>query len=143
MKNIFFAAVMSVSVLLPGIAEAQTDPKCEPSILTLMSPEEFGAAGLAALSSEQLEALSAWVQARERHRAAATGGEPIVESRIDGDFDGWEGQTTFKLENGQVWQQARPSARYHFATAPKVVITTAYKMRVEGVAGEVAVRRIK
>lgn len=26
-----------------------------------------------------------------------------IESRIDGDFEGWDGGTTFKLTNGQVY----------------------------------------
>jgi hypothetical protein len=29
----------------------------------------------------------------------------VVESQIDGDFNGWEGETVVKLVNGQIWQQ--------------------------------------
>ena len=29
----------------------------------------------------------------------------VFESKIDGDFEGWEGETIVKLMNGQIWQQ--------------------------------------
>lgn len=28
----------------------------------------------------------------------------IIETFIDGDFNGWEGNTIVKLQNGQIWQ---------------------------------------
>jgi hypothetical protein len=34
--------------------------------------------------------------------------EMDLESRIAGNFKGWSGRTTFRLENGQVWQQVNP-----------------------------------
>jgi hypothetical protein len=30
----------------------------------------------------------------------------LIESRIDGQFDGWYGETIFPLQNRQYWQQA-------------------------------------
>jgi hypothetical protein len=27
----------------------------------------------------------------------------VIETKIDGDFEGWEGETVVKLMNGQVW----------------------------------------
>ena len=30
----------------------------------------------------------------------------VIESKINGDFKGWEGETTYELINGQVWQQS-------------------------------------
>ncbi|MDR0881742.1 MAG: hypothetical protein LBP55_04270, partial [Candidatus Adiutrix sp.] len=29
-----------------------------------------------------------------------------IESQIDGTFEGWSGETVFKLTNGQIWQQS-------------------------------------
>ena len=29
----------------------------------------------------------------------------VIESKIDGEFEGWEGDTIFKMMNGQIWQQ--------------------------------------
>ena len=30
----------------------------------------------------------------------------VIHSYIDDDFEGWEGETIFKLDNGQIWQQS-------------------------------------
>ncbi len=83
-----------------------------------MSQSEFHAAGLDKLSPDELKALDDWLRT---HYASTTtyvtpGGAPVfypkssdrevVESRIDGQFSGWYGKNTFKLENGQEWTQA-------------------------------------
>ena len=60
---------------------------------------------------------------------------PAIESRIDGSFDGWTGDTIFKLWNGQVWQQAQYGFRYRYSFSPRVIIyptLTGCKMVVEG-----------
>lgn len=80
--------------------------------------------------------------------APSTARQPpdIIESQIDGEFEGWEGETIFKLRNGQVWQQSSYAYRYKYSYAPKVLIYRSgavYKMRVDGVDAEIAVRRIK
>lgn len=70
----------------------------------------------------------------------------VIESRIDGEFSGWEGETIFKLVNGQIWQQSRYAYKYHYAYSPEVLIYrsgSVYKMRVDSVDGEIAVRRLK
>jgi hypothetical protein len=70
----------------------------------------------------------------------------VVESRIDGEFNGWEGETIFKLQNGEIWQQSVYAYRYKYAYAPKVLIYktgSTYKMKVDGVEGEITVRRLK
>jgi len=45
-----------------------------------------------------------------------------LESQIDGDFEGWSGDTLFKLTNGQVWQQVSYDYWYHYAYMPRVLI---------------------
>jgi len=46
-----------------------------------------------------------------------------VEGRIDGDFEGWRGDTLFVLDNGEIWKQ-RKNGKYFFKkSAPEVVIT--------------------
>ena len=45
-----------------------------------------------------------------------------VDSQIDGDFEGWDGDTVFILMNGQVWQQSSYSYHYHYAYSPRVLI---------------------
>lgn len=70
------------------------------------------------------------------------------ETRIAGDFDGWTGHTTFRLENGQVWQQnggeSYSGDRLH---APQVKIYpgafSAYWMEVEGLRQRVKVKPIR
>jgi hypothetical protein len=142
-------AVVSVLMLSGGYAYAQSETPCPVPIANLMSAEEFERAGLRALTPEQLDVLSSWVDA-DRKRIArevddnVKAPEQAIESRIDGDFDGWVGDTVFKLQNGQVWQQASPSAHYMFIKAPRVVISSApYRMKVEGIAAEIAVRRLR
>ena len=68
------------------------------------------------------------------------------ESRIAGEFKGWEGDTVFPLQNGQVWQQASYAYTYHYAYAPRVLIygtAQGWRMQVDGVRGNIAVRRIR
>lgn len=46
----------------------------------------------------------------------------VIESRINGEFTGWEGETSYELLNGQVWQQLRYKYEYKYAYQPEVVI---------------------
>ena len=68
----------------------------------------------------------------------------IIESHINGTFQGWDGDTIFELRNGQVWQQASYSYAYHYAYSPEVFIYSTsggYKMIVNGVSETIYVRR--
>ncbi|MEO8820600.1 MAG: hypothetical protein ABI267_03170 [Ginsengibacter sp.] len=70
----------------------------------------------------------------------------VIESKIDGDFRGWDGTTTFKLLNGQVWVQDEIKTMFHDAIfRPTVYIYQAddgsYKMKVEGVDETVQVKQ--
>lgn len=59
-----------------------------------------------------------------------------IETQIDGEFEGWEGETIFKMINGQIWQQSSYAYLYHYAYYPKVIIykkSSGYVMKVEGV----------
>jgi hypothetical protein len=69
-----------------------------------------------------------------------------IESQIDGDFEGWEGETVVKLTNGQVWQQTEFHYHYHYAFMPKVTIlktATGHKMIVDGVPKATGVTLLK
>jgi hypothetical protein len=69
-----------------------------------------------------------------------------IESRIDGEFEGWDGETVVKLANGQVWQQSDLHIEIHLALNPKVIIYrsgSVYKMMVEGTRKAVEVQRLK
>jgi hypothetical protein len=72
--------------------------------------------------------------------------EVAIESRIDGEFDGWEGDTIFKLQNGQIWQQTDYHFCYRYRYTPKVIICKVeggWRMKVEGVSETIMVKRIK
>ena len=123
------------------------------NIQKIMSPEEFRAAGLNKLSSEELEKLNAWLQGyreatekvtekKTEKRVSASQSffhhDPIV-SRVDGSFAGLKGKTIIKLEDGTVWKQANlddkagPSPIDHPGAAV-VWAGLGYKMRIQGVA---------
>ena len=70
-----------------------------------------------------------------------------VESRIAGDFQGWDGRTLFTLENGQRWQAdgsgsyvTSPIARPAVKIAPGVL--GSFWMTVEGVKSRVKVKLV-
>ena len=60
------------------------------------------------------------VQTKKQLQSAAA--PQVVESQIDGDFEGWEGETVVKLMNGQIWQQTEYYYHYHYAFMPEVLV---------------------
>jgi hypothetical protein len=79
-----------------------------------------------------------------RQAVAVTPG--LIESTIDGEFKGWEGETIIKLMNGQVWQQTEYHYHYHYAYMPKIIIVATpggYKAKVDGVSKAVGVTRLR
>ena len=151
--SIPFLLIAALFSLAPAGPAPAADQVLTGSIQKMMSPEEFRAAGLNKLSSEELEKLNAWLQGyreatekvtekKTEKRVAATQSwfhhEPIV-SRVDGSFTGLHGKTIIKLEDGTLWKQANiddhagPSPIDHPGAA--VVWTgLGYKMRIQGVA---------
>jgi hypothetical protein len=134
-----------------GMVGAQTAGTV--SITDLMSAQQREATGVRTLTPGQLEALSAWLddyrhaliqEAVDETGEGVVAEERVIDTRIDGDFDGWVGDTVFRLQNGQIWQQISPSAKYLFVHAPRVVISQApFVMKVEGLQGTISVRRLK
>jgi hypothetical protein len=71
---------------------------------------------------------------------------PLIESRIDGPFEGWSGETIFKLENGQIWQQASYANAHSRKYRPKVVIVrtgAGYEMQVDGLPSRLRVQLLQ
>jgi len=69
-----------------------------------------------------------------------------IESKVDGSFEGWQGDTIVKLKNGEMWKQAEYYYHYYYAYMPKALVYRdggGYKMRVEGVDRGVAVERVR
>ena len=70
----------------------------------------------------------------------------FIRTCIDGEFEGWEGDTVFVICNGQVWQQASYAYTYHYAYRPDVLIYRAgggYRIKVEGVRDTIGVIRLQ
>lgn len=70
----------------------------------------------------------------------------VIETQINGEFTGWDGDTIFKLANGQFWQQDSYAYTYHYAYRPNVLIYYVdgrYKMTVEGVDSSIYVIRLQ
>jgi len=70
----------------------------------------------------------------------------VIESQIDGDFEGWEGETIVKLTNGQIWQQNEYYYHYYYSFMPKVVIfktSSGYKMNVSGTDRSIGVTKLR
>ncbi len=118
-----------------------------------MTHADFQSAGLNKLTQQELQLLNQWLDHYmvKLIQAALSSSQPgttgaLVESNIAGDFEDWSGETIFKLDNGQIWQQAFYSYTYHYAYHPQVTIYRAgggYKMKVEGLNEVVEVKRLK
>lgn len=70
----------------------------------------------------------------------------VIESKVDGEFEGWDGETIVKLANGQIWQQTEYHYHYHYTYMPEVLVFksgSVYKMKVEGIKKAVRVKRLK
>jgi hypothetical protein len=69
-----------------------------------------------------------------------------VDTYIDGEFAGWDGETVFRLQNGQIWQQAVYAYMYSYAYSPRVLIYQAgggWRMQIEGVTDTLQVQRLR
>jgi hypothetical protein len=122
-------------LLLGAVFAVTASADDAPDVHTLMTPEEFSAAGLGKLSPEELEALNLWLLhytvkdapdlARRNPviRAEIKKSEIAgVKTRIAGEFRGWSGDTLFQLENGQVWRQRLPGRWVTLKNSPEVEI---------------------
>ena len=84
---------------------------------------------------------------RKSNRSKSTEASPdVINTYIYGDFEGWEGETIFRLDNGQIWQQSSYAYMYQYAYHPEVMlinISGSWKMKVEGVDEMIDVIRLK
>lgn len=80
---------------------------------------------------------------------AAVKGVKKISSRIINDFDGWDGRTVFRLENGQVWVQKDVNSTMSWRGSSHPIATikrkafNSYLLKVEGVNKSVRVNRVK
>lgn len=97
------------------------------------------------LSHQELQEVLAVHNAIDSQAGGARCSDAI-ESQIDGTFEGWSGETVFKLMNGQIWQQSSYAYTYHYAYRPEVLIYSGgggCKMKIEGISDSISVKRLK
>jgi hypothetical protein len=91
----------------------------------------------------------AWITALITLKEAENAEKPeAVTSRLSGDYKGWSGRTTFRLENGQVWQQIDGTQRVDDPRPSPAVrvypgMVGTYWLEVEGVRQRVKVKPIR
>lgn len=69
----------------------------------------------------------------------------IYDSRIEGEFEGWDGDRIYELTNGTRWQQVRYKYRYKYKYRPraKIIEQNGGKyLEVEGMDESIRVRRV-
>ncbi|HEX2667464.1 MAG TPA: hypothetical protein VHP13_03730 [Gammaproteobacteria bacterium] len=161
MKMLLQVMLVAALLCVTGIASADEQ---DFDVLKAMSVADFRASGLDKLSDAQIKALDAWFAGYQKQhgcdpaagRAAAApavaeqvpAADDSISSYISGEFRGWSGGTSFRLDNGQVWEQTDDAVLTLGAlTHPKVTISrglfNSYYMSVEGVRDTVQVKRIK
>jgi len=155
MNTLHKISVVAVVVLLAANGLLAETPKDKPKVFhlrQLITVSEFKDCGLDKLTEEELAAFDSWLQNYTMpvvdvvNKSTSPATPDVIESHIKGDFEGWEGETIFKLDNGQIWQQSSYDYTYHYAYHPEVVIyktSGGYKMKVDGVDDAIYVRRLK
>jgi len=147
MKHII---LLGTAILICSLVQAKEYP--EVTLEKLLSVSQLEALNVSKMSDAQKEALrmalintysNGYEAGREKgieqaiayqQQKAAPGN--TIESQIDGDFEGFEGETIIKLMNGQIWQQTEYWYHYHYSFMPKVIIFKSgggYKMKVDGI----------
>ncbi len=74
-----------------------------------------------------------------------TDNREFIESKIQGEFHGWDGETIFLLDNGQIWQQSSYAYHYTYKYRPSVIIFkngSSYEMQVDDIDKRIKVNRI-
>lgn len=69
----------------------------------------------------------------------------VIESKIEGTFEGFNEGNIYKLDNGQLWEQTDFKYKYSYKYRPAVTIYkdgSAYYMKVDGVDGKAQVKLI-
>jgi hypothetical protein len=128
-----------------------------PAVFQTMSPAEAEATGIERLTPAERQRLEAWIvrlSSNVARLAASSVCQPTqapepaagLETRIAGDFTGWDGSTVVVLENGQLWQQTSFDRVATYIQSPRVSLVSngrEWRMSVEGVGPVVPVRRVR
>jgi len=127
----------------------------------VMTQQEMRETGIANLGPAQRQAFDAWLNrytlrilkatsepepTSSRAFSGRSSCSPSIESTISGEIEGWDGETIFKFDNGQIWQQAEYDYTYFYAYRPEVTIyqtSSGCRMKVEDETETILVKRIK
>jgi len=165
------------TILILAVSSSAFGQQAFSSLEEQMTGAEFKATGLEKLFPEELTALDNWVRAHSlatldapaagagagAKTTTATGSgdargfenqkiadmdKTTITSKLVGKFNGWDGQTTFKLENGMIWQQSDKDKFYiKEIENPAVTIEPGafgtWKLSVEGYSSKCKVERIQ
>lgn len=136
----------------PGLEKAMPAEEFEQAGLNKLSPEERAKLdqfirGYTAASSEK--AADAAVDRATRQGKVRRNEPEVIESRLVGRFTGYDGRSTFRLENGQVYRQSQQVSRsFPPVDSPPVLVykgtsmLAGYRMYIAG-GGNIRVSRIK
>ncbi|WP_293716245.1 MULTISPECIES: hypothetical protein [unclassified Stenotrophomonas] len=157
---------LSLSLLSPAHAQRVVQGDLQQQ----MSADEFKAAGLDKLSTQELAALNNWLQgkveqaasqaleqAREEGRQEVIvknrgffdfGSNEPIQATLEGEFRGFGKGRQYTLDNGQVWEQTDDAMVAGVRKqAPKVRITpglmNVWYLQIDGVNTRAKVRRTK
>lgn len=147
--------IAAVAAMMAGAGDAVG--QTAPAVLQTMSPAEAQATGIERLTPAERQRLEAWIVRLSSNVARITASSacantpgPVaaadLDSRIAGDFTGWDGSTVVVLENGQLWQQASFDRVAVYMTRPRVYLLSdgrEWRMSVEGAGRAVPVRRVR
>ncbi|MFN2475250.1 MAG: hypothetical protein ABR526_02775 [Chthoniobacterales bacterium] len=109
----------------PGVQKAMSAKSFTDAGLNKLTPDELGRlnefiAGYAASKSQEAANVAVTRAVKDNKIASQP---QIIESRIVGRFSGYNGRTSFTLENGQVWRQSQDSsAAYPPSDSPPVLL---------------------
>jgi hypothetical protein len=149
--------LLAASTTLSGAAAFANDER--PDVRQLMTEDEYRAAGLEKLEPAEIDSLNRWLlrytakdapQMREHSEVVREEIERVdaegIRTRIAGEFRGWDGETLFRMENGQTWKQRLPGRWFHRASSPEVELRKNFmgywEMRVVEANRAIGVKRI-
>lgn len=151
MKKICLTAfLLALASGFTSLKAAEPENPEFPGLQKAMTPADYEAAGLQKLEPAERAKLDEFIRnyvAVSNERVATTAVDKavkenkvsapeVIQSRIVGPFSGYNGRTTFTLENGQRWAQSqRDTAYFPKIDSPPVVIVKAgfgYRMHIAG-----------
>jgi len=69
----------------------------------------------------------------------------VRDSKIDGEFNGWDGDNVYELIDGSKWKQRRYRYRYRYRYRPRAKVWkdgSRYWLEVDGIDEKIEVKRV-